>query len=146
MLTITVPEALSGSPVQQVTKMLDLLYQMQEELQYTLNNLGANNFNATELENLRVGNQLVMDYNGKSAGGIRLDGNGEGTENDAKYRMYLFTRNADGVPFALKLESDSRISMEARDMVYIGSDGDITIKAENIRLVGNVTVNGGAIT
>lgn len=144
--TVDIPESLSGSPMQQAQKLLDMMYQLQEQLRYTLSNLGESNFNPTELDNLRVGKQLQLLYGEKHAGGIRMDDTGEGTANDAKYRMYLYTKDVDGVPIAMKLESESKISMEAGDLIYIESKGDITIRAANIRLIGNVTVNGGTIT
>lgn len=103
------------------------------------------------------------------AGGIRLDDGGSGSDEDASYRMYLYTQNtAGGRAFALKLYSDYKISMEAEEYIYIGchnhatmeaagefvircfdalGGGDIYLEADSgIYLNGDVYVNGRLIS
>ncbi len=77
------------------------------------------------------------------AGGIRLDDAGMGTNEDATYRMYIYTRTAaNGRSFALKLYSDSKLSMEAEEYVYAGSGGNMTLEANGDLILRAFTRSG----
>lgn len=83
-----------------------------------------------------VGGEIKMQYlaDGLVAGGMRLDDQGAGTDEESRYRMYLYTENLLGTPFALKIKSAGNMS--------ISSDADVYIKSGEIHLNGNVYING----
>lgn len=76
------------------------------------------------------------------AGGIRLDDQGAGTENQAKYRMFLYTNTVYGVSFAMKLQSAGGVSIEAQSYIYNWSAAGFRVDAPAIRLNGQVYING----
>ena len=77
------------------------------------------------------------------AGGLRLDD--QGGSGDSTYRMFLYTRNALGVAFALKLESAGSMSLESSNEIYLLAPGRISIEGSIIDLTGTVRVNGSVI-
>lgn len=79
------------------------------------------------------------------AGGLRLDDQGAGTGSDARYRLFLYTQNALGVAFTLKLLSAGSMSLESGQDMYLNAVGTISINATNVNLIGNVRVNGTPI-
>lgn len=93
----------------------------------------------------------LADYAEFLAGGIKLDSDGAGTDEDAQYRMFLYTNYVAGsdVAFSLKLKSADKISIEAADFLYLYGD-NITINASQgrgtIHLFGDVYINGNLIS
>ena len=77
------------------------------------------------------------------AGGLRLDD--EGGSGDSKYRMFLYTRTAVGVPFALKLESAGSMSLESGASLWMYAPNTVQITGNTINLNGTVRVNGTVI-
>lgn len=76
------------------------------------------------------------------AGGIRLDDQGVGSSEEARYRMFLYTRNVYGIAFAMKLESAGGLSLETPAMLHCRAGGRFRVDAPTIELVGSVWVNG----
>ena len=73
------------------------------------------------------------------AGGIKLDNQGGGTSQESAHRMFIYTRkvtmqNGSVIPFALKIESESGVSITGGDLIYI--------KSPQIYLDGTVYLNG----
>lgn len=65
------------------------------------------------------------------AGGLRLDSQGEGTDEEGRYRLYLYTRNVGGRYFNLKLESENSISVQcAKDLYLISDEGEVHIEGK----------------
>ncbi len=110
----------------------------------------------TLLKGSTVGGEIEFHYGsnyGNVYGGIRLDDQGAGTSTEMARRMFVYTKN----PFALKLDSETRLSIEADWSIYIASgstaainlsnDGTITIgnSGATVNLLGTVKVNGTAI-
>lgn len=72
----------------------------------------------------------------KRVGGLRIDNDGKGDATESKNRIYLYAESG----FVLKIYSDTRISIEAGDLLYLGA-GTITLDGR-INLNGSVYVNG----
>lgn len=93
-----------------------------------------------------IGGELEFHYGssyGSVYGGIRLDDQGAGTAEEMKKRLFIYTKN----PFALKLDSETRMSIEADWSIYIAA-GSAHIGLSNdgtISLTGTVKVNGTTI-
>lgn len=77
------------------------------------------------------------------AGGIRLDDQGAGTENEGKYRLFIYTGTVNGETFHLKLAPAGKLSIETRELIYIWSGTLINLTGET-EVTGNLTVSGGA--
>ena len=77
------------------------------------------------------------------AGGLRLDD--QGGSGDSTYRMFLYTRNALGVAFALKLESAGSMSLSSGDSLWMYAPNTVQITGSTINLNGTVRVNGTVI-
>lgn len=65
----------------------------------------------------------------KEVGGIKWDTNGEGTDIEAKNRMYLYTTGE----YALKISCPYRMSISGDDMLYLTSNNSVTISAGGVR-------------
>lgn len=103
----------------------------------------------------------ILDYNGTisgrlsmcylneayEAGGIRLDDQGAGTDTEARYRMFIYTKQVGGVAFAMKLQSAGGVSIKAGANVYISAETAVTIAAAtNLNLTGkHIYANGKEI-
>jgi len=85
--------------------------------------------------------QFCYLYDWMVAGGIRLDDQGAGTADEARYRMYLYTQNVMGVSFAMKLESAGGVSITSPRNVYIYGGSEVQIDAAVIKLNGSVYIN-----
>lgn len=81
--------------------------------------------------------QFCYLYNYMVAGGIRLDDLGAGTQDESKYRMYVYTSNVMGISFAMKLESAGGVSITSPKNIYINGGMDLTADATKILLRGN---------
>lgn len=97
-----------------------------------------------------VGGEIKMYYindvsDNYLAGGLRLDS--DGGSGDARYRLFLFTENVLGENFALKLDAAGAMSLESGSDIYIiaNGNGEVSISASTIRLIGQVLVNGSPI-
>lgn len=77
------------------------------------------------------------------AGGLRLDD--EGGSGDSQYRLFLYTKTALGVSFALKLESAGSMSLESGDSLWMYAPNTVQITGNTINLNGTVRVNGTVI-
>ena len=77
------------------------------------------------------------------AGGLRLDD--EGGSGDSQYRLFLYTKTALGVSFALKLESAGSMSLESGDSLWMYAPNTVQITGNIINLNGTVRVNGTVI-
>lgn len=77
------------------------------------------------------------------AGGLRLDDQGD--SGDSVYRLFLYTRAALGVAFALKLESAGSMSLESGDSLWMYAPNTVQITGNTINLNGTVRVNGTVI-
>ena len=77
------------------------------------------------------------------AGGLRLDY--EGGSGDSQYRLFLYTKTALGVSFALKLESAGSMSLESGDSLWMYAPNTVQITGNTINLNGTVRVNGTVI-
>ena len=77
------------------------------------------------------------------AGGLRLDD--MGGSGDSQYRMFLYTENALGVSFALKLESAGSMSLESGDSLWMYAPQTVQITGSVIKLCGTVYVNDKVI-
>lgn len=95
-----------------------------------------------------VGGEIEMCYldNTAVAGGIRLDDEGAGTAEDRRYRMFLYTKDVEGIAFSLKLQSASGMSLEAMDNIYASAGTVFRVDAPVIRLNGTVYINGEEVT
>ena len=78
------------------------------------------------------------------AGGLRLDD--EGGSGDSKYRMFLYTRNALGVAFALKLESAGSMSLSSGNSLWMYAPSTVQITGSTIKMYGTVYVNDKVIS
>lgn len=122
---------------------------------------GSNIYGSTFISKLNTngttGGEIKMYYSDWSnqsyvAGGIRLDDTGAGTSDQSRYRMYIYTKTPVNmgsftpIPFALKLASESNISVEAVESVYVKGNNDVRIQGANVYLTGNVYVNGRLIS
>ncbi len=92
-----------------------------------------------------VGGEVEFHYGsyGTAYGGMRMDDQGAGTSMEMKKRLYVYTKN----PFALKLDSETRMSIEADWSIYIAA-GSARINLDSdgtINLTGTVKVNGTTI-
>lgn len=94
-----------------------------------------------------VGGEFEFHYGssyGNAYGGIRMDDQGAGTATEMSKRLFIYTKN----PFALKLDSETRISIEADWSIYIaaGTTASINLDSDGtINLKGTVKVNGKEI-
>ena len=61
-------------------------------------------------------------------GGIRFDDNGRGTEDEARYRMFIYT-NSGYMDWAMKLLSAGGMSLESGDNIYIEASTNLTMRA-----------------
>lgn len=77
------------------------------------------------------------------AGGLRLDD--EGDSGDSQYRMFLYTRTALGVSFALKLESAGSMNLKSGDSLWMYAPKTVQITGSVIKMYGTVYVNDKAI-
>lgn len=78
------------------------------------------------------------------AGGLRLDD--QGGSGDSKYRMFLYTRNALGVAFALKLESAGSMSLSSGNSLWMYAPNTVQITGSTIKMYGTVYVNDKVIS
>lgn len=94
-----------------------------------------------------VGGEINMYYYNQNylAGGIRLDDDGSGSEDEAKYRMFLYTKRVSNIDFALKLEAAGGCSIEAGQNIWIEAATTMVLKAPSIDLRGTVKINGTPI-
>ena len=82
-----------------------------------------------------------------TAGGIRLDANGAGSQYENQYRMFIYTNYIRGVSFAMKLQSAGGISIEADDNIYIYGNSGVTISSGgNIKFYGTVYINDSPLS
>ena len=94
-----------------------------------------------------VGGELEFHYGssyGTVRGGMRMDDQGAGTATEMSKRLFIYTKN----PFALKLDSETRMSIEADWSIYIAAGTTASINLDNdgtINLKGTVKVNGKEI-
>lgn len=61
-------------------------------------------------------------------GGIRFDDNGRGTEDEARYRMFIYT-NSGYMDWAMKLLSAGGMSLESGANIYIEASANLTLRA-----------------
>ena len=61
-------------------------------------------------------------------GGIRFDDNGRGTEDEARYRMFIYT-NSGYMDWAMKLLSAGGMSLESGENIYIEASTNLTLRA-----------------
>lgn len=61
-------------------------------------------------------------------GGIRFDDNGRGTEDEARYRMFIYT-NSGYMDWAMKLLSTGGMSLESGANIYIEASTNLTLRA-----------------
>lgn len=78
------------------------------------------------------------------AGGLRLDD--QGGSGDSTYRMFLYTRNALGVAFALKLESAGSMSLSSGNSLWMYAPSTVQITGSTIKMYGTVYVNDKVIS
>lgn len=90
--------------------------------------------------------QFCYLYPSWVAGGIRLDDQGAGTVDEAKYRMFLYTNYVGGISFAMKLQSAGGVSISSPRIVYLNGGTELRAEAGNIYLNGNVYINGALYT
>lgn len=116
--------------------------------------------------NGEVGGEYKMYYGSISdstlAGGVRLDVEGLGTEQEAQYRMFIYTNTVGGKAFALKFVSAGGVSIEGNTALYfkgnttatmtsgtktlIASNKDVYVTGTGIYLEGTVYINGKKYT
>lgn len=89
--------------------------------------------------------QFCYLYNWMVAGGIRLDDQGAGTPDEARYRMYLYTNSIMGISFAMKLQSAGGLSIETPSVIYNQSGTKFLADAPIVELRGDVRINGSLI-
>ena len=78
------------------------------------------------------------------AGGLRLDDQGD--SGDSVYRLFLYTRAALGVAFALKLESAGSMSLSSGDSLWMYAPNTVQITGSTIKMYGTVYVNDKVIS
>ena len=78
------------------------------------------------------------------AGGLRLDD--QGGSGDSTYRLFLYTRNALGVAFALKLESAGSMSLSSGNSLWMYAPSTVQITGSTIKMYGTVYVNDKVIS
>ena len=82
-----------------------------------------------------------------TAGGIRLDANGAGSQYENRHRMFIYTNYIRGVSFAMKLQSAGGISIEADENIYIYGSSGVTISSGgNIKFYGTVYINDSPLS
>lgn len=84
-------------------------------------------------------------YSSILVGGMRYDEGGAGTDEEAKYRMFIYTQPN----WALKLQSGASMSITAEGELYISAETGIVIdaKSSGIQLRGtSLTFNGTPIS
>lgn len=90
---------------------------------------------------------LEIRYGNKQSnilvGGIKYDNNGEGTEEEARTRMFIYTEE----PWAMKLQSGAAASFVAEDLLYLEGKTEMILSSGtgNLVLRGNIYINGTAI-
>lgn len=93
-----------------------------------------------------IGGEFEMCYSsrGSVAGGIRLDDKGAGTDQENKYRMFVYTNTCLGIPFSLKLQSAGSFStVSDTGHVYVQAAKDVILTGSNVRLTGkSIYLNG----
>lgn len=88
----------------------------------------------------------VLNNDGSLAGGLRFDNSGSNSTEESQYRIFLYAQDySSAYPVALKLQSDSRMSLESNEHIWMRS-GMIRLVATDIYLYGNVYVNGTLIS
>ena len=112
--------------------------------------------------NGEVGGEYEMYYgsiaSNNLAGGVRLDVEGLGTEQEAQYRMFIYTNTVGGKAFALKFVSAGGVSIEGNTALYfkgnttatvtsgtktlIASSKDVYVEGVNVYLKGKIYING----
>ena len=78
------------------------------------------------------------------AGGLRLDDMGD--SGDSQYRMFLYTKSALDVPFALKLESAGSMSLSSGNSLWMYAPNTVQITGSTIKMYGTVYVNDNVIS
>lgn len=89
--------------------------------------------------------QFCYLYDWMIAGGIRLDDQGAGTPDEARYRMYLYTSSIMGISFAMKLQSAGGLSIETPEVIYNQSGTKFLADAPVVELRGEVRIKGSLI-
>lgn len=103
-------------------------------------------FRTTLSSDGKVGGEIETYFGENLAGGIRLDASGAGTQAEQQHRLYLYTKEVEGMAFALKLLSAAGCSIEAKEHLYLSAQEDITITTPGaLNLWGTVKVNGVTI-
>lgn len=88
----------------------------------------------------------VLQNDGSLAGGLRFDDSGSNTSDESQYRIFLYAQDySSSYPVALKLKSDSRMSLESGEHIWMQS-GTVRILGTDVYLYGNVYVNGTLIS
>lgn len=105
---------------------------------------GANFYCTMDADNKTTGDvMLCYPTRNNVVGGLQINNSGSGTQTESSRRIFLYAQKG----FVLKLESDSRISIEADDQVYIATKGgaSISLKGNRVDINGDVYVNGAPI-
>lgn len=89
--------------------------------------------------------QFCYLQNSMLAGGIRLDDQGAGSTEEARYRMFIYTNYVYGIAFAMKLESAGGLSLDTPAMLYCHAGARFKVEAPTIELSGQVWVNGNLL-
>lgn len=94
-----------------------------------------------------VGGEIIMHYperEGPIVGGIRLDTSGAGDDEESQHRMFIYTKKIPNtnVAFALKLESETGMSLVADENVHIEGKTTANINSKEIYLNGDVRIKG----
>ncbi len=105
---------------------------------------GANFYCTMDADNKTTGDiMLCYPTRNNVVGGLQINNSGSGTQTESSRRIFLYAQKG----FVLKLESDSRISIEADNQVYIATKGNasISLNGNRVDINGDVYVNGAPI-
>ncbi len=92
------------------------------------NGLSEINLN-TGMAKLSGSYQINNPETSETVGGIKYDTNGEGTAQEAKNRMYLYTDSG----YAMKLQADGNLSLQGDELIYIKSGRSVVISVGGVR-------------
>ncbi len=73
--------------------------------------------------------QINNPETAETVGGIKYDTNGEGSAQEAKNRMYLYTDSG----YAMKLQAAGNLSLEGNELIYMRGGRSIVISVGGVR-------------
>lgn len=132
------PELNQGSPEEKISALAGYVYQLLEQLRYTLNNLGQDNFNDTELKGLEklFTGPLTVRVEETEKGMAKLEITAEGitaTVQNLRGDLSSIRQTVEGLQICTKTEDDVGISaLSGMSLYFLDETGDNIIGRVNM--------------